>query len=136
MKPAKVKKIINSILLLSSLIGYLQWGGNRHAFIVETEVLVLGKLFTHPIEVAHPFTIIPLAGQLLLLYTLFQKEPGKWPSFAGIGFIGILMLLVLFTGLASLKTATILSCLPFLITAVIAAIYYRKYPKQRKLIAQ
>ena len=67
-------KILNTLLVLSSLIGYLEWSGNNHLFIVEAEREIILKLFTDPNSIIHPLIILPIGGQILLLLTLFQKN--------------------------------------------------------------
>lgn len=128
---AAVKKIINLALVIFSMLGYMEWGNHYHAFVIQGEMEVLAKLFTDPMAALHPFTVIPFLGQMMLLYTLFQKEPGKWLSFAGIACTSLLLLLILFIGIISLRTGTILSVLPFIATAVYAVYLHRKYPLKK-----
>ena len=47
----------------------------------------------------HPLILIPLLGQLLLVYTLFEKRPTKLYTFLGLGGIGMLFLFILVIGL-------------------------------------
>ncbi|MFN8252018.1 MAG: hypothetical protein U0V75_09070 [Ferruginibacter sp.] len=129
--PATVKKVTNLALVIFSMLGYLQWGNNYHAFLFEGEKEVLSKLFTDPLAALHPFTIIPLLGQIILLYTLFQKEPGKWQTFTGIACIGLLLLLILFIGIISLRAGTVVSVLPFM-TAAVYAIYLHRRSSLKK----
>jgi hypothetical protein len=56
-------------------------------------------------------------GQLLLLFTLFQKTPNKILTFAGTAGIGILILLMFVIGLITLSYKITLSTIPFLIIA-------------------
>jgi hypothetical protein len=70
-------KILNLGLILTSVFGYLEWGSGNHAFMFQAEAELLGKLFTDPASVVHPFTLLPLAGQLMLEITWFQPKPGK-----------------------------------------------------------
>ncbi len=109
------KKIYNILLIITSLIGYLEWGQTNSQFLFQMETDIIFKLFTDTTSIIHPLIIIPLAGQILLLISLFQAEPGKWLSFIGIGSIGILFLLVLLAGVLSMNFKIILSSLPFLI---------------------
>jgi len=71
------RKAYNLGLLLTSLIGYLEWGGNNNTFLFQAEGEILSKLFTDPGSVVHPFTLLPMTGQLILIVTLFLKEPTK-----------------------------------------------------------
>lgn len=77
----------------------------------------MSKLLTDPASVLHPFTLLPLVGQMILLWTLFQKQPGKWLTFTGLAGIGILILFMFVIGLISLNYKIVLSTLPFLIVA-------------------
>lgn len=67
-------KLLNFLLIVTSLLGYLEWGGDNHIFLFKAEAEILSKLFTDPLSVLHPFTLLPLAGQIILLITLFQKK--------------------------------------------------------------
>lgn len=109
------KKILNILLIITSLIGYLEWGQNNSQFLFQIETELFIKLFSDTTSIIHPLILIPLAGQILLIISLFQAEPGKWLSFIGIGSIGILFLFILLAGILSMNFKIILSSLPFLI---------------------
>ncbi|MEZ4841033.1 MAG: hypothetical protein R2821_05835 [Flavobacteriaceae bacterium] len=111
-------RLLNIGLLLSSLIGYLEWGGDKKMFLFQIEGEVLSKLFTDPLGILHPLTTLPLLGQLLLIISLFQKKPNKLLTCLGLGCIGILIVLIFFVGLISLNYKTILSAIPFLVIAI------------------
>ncbi len=116
-------------LILTSLIGYLEWGGGNHAFLGEIEFEVLSKLISDPVSAIHPFTILPLVGQIILMITLFQKEPNKRMSHIGIALIAFLFVFVLFIGLLSMNWKVMLSTLPFIILAVM----HIRISRKRKL---
>ena len=118
-------KILNLVLILTSLIGYLEWGDNQ-MFLAEMEVDVLSKLIKDPMSVLHPLTILPLIGQLFLLITLFQKTPSKILTYFGIGGIGVLFLIMLIVGIISKNIWISISVLPFLITAILTIMHHRK----------
>ncbi len=120
------KKILNGLALLTSLFGYLEWGGGNGAFLFQAELEVLRKLFSDPVSAAHPFTLLPLLGQVLLLVTLLQKEPSKWLTIIGIASIGILLLLMAFIGVISFNLKILLSTIPFIATAILAIREARK----------
>lgn len=109
------KKILNILLIITSLIGYLEWGQNNSQFLFQIETELFIKLFSDTTSIIHPLILIPLAGQILLIISLFQAEPGKWLSFIGISSIGILFLFILLAGILSMNFKIILSSLPFLI---------------------
>lgn len=119
-------KILNFLLLITSLIGYLEWGGNNHIFLLKAEAEIISKLFSDPASVLHPFTIIPMVGQTMLLITLFQKQPSKVLTYISIGGLGILLGFMFVIGLMGLNYKIIFSTIPFLVVAVLAIMHYRK----------
>lgn len=122
-------KTLNLLLILTSLIGYLEWGGGTHTFLFQAEYEILAKLFNDPESVFHPFVLLPLFGQLLLLITLFQKQPGRLLSFLGIGTIGLLLVFMFVIGLLGMNFKILGSTLPFMATVAIALRHYRKQTK-------
>lgn len=121
-----MKKRSILLLLLSSLIGYLEWGGGNHGFLFELELVVFQKLWNSPASAIHPFTILPLVGQVLLLVTLFQKKPTKALFIAGLVCLSTIILMLFAIGLMSMNWKIIVCSLPFLIIAVVAVIDLRK----------
>jgi hypothetical protein len=119
-------KILNSLLIITSLLGYLEWSGNSHSFLFLAEGEVLSKLFTDPISTLNPFIILPLIGQLMLIVTLFQKMPSKTLSYLSIGSLGVLLAFMFVIGLMSLNYKIIISTIPFITVSVIVIRYYRK----------
>ena len=117
-------KLLNLGLILSSLFGYLEWGDDNSMFLFQGELDVLSKLFTEPASVIHPFTLLPLIGQILLIITLFQKEPGKLLTFLGMGGIGILLLLICYIGLIGPNFKMLFSTLPFLVIGVLTIMHH------------
>lgn len=120
------KKILNLLVVLTSLFGYLEWGSGNSAFLFQAEWEVLRRLFSEPLAVIHPFTLLPLLGQVLLFVTLFQKEPSRPLTFIGIACLGVLLLLMVFIGAISLNYKIFLSTIPFIVTAVFAIREARK----------
>lgn len=123
-------KFLNLLLILTSLIGYLEWGKDNKSFLFQAETEVLAKLFSDPASVLHPFTLLPLFGQLILLFTLFQKEPGRLLTYIGLGCLGILLLLMFVIGLISMNFKILISTIPFLVTGVYVIIHFRKSKRQ------
>lgn len=124
-------KILNLLLIITSLFGYLEWSGNNSSFLFQSEYDVLTKIFTEPKTVVHPFTIIPLVGQILLLITLFQKKPSKMLTYIGIACLGLLLGFIFFIGITSLNFKILISTLPFLATAIYTIFYLRKQRQTR-----
>lgn len=107
-------KLLNLGLILTSLLGYLEWGQENSSFLFEIELDIMTKIATDPSSVMHPFIVLPLLGQVLLVITLFQKKPGKLLTFLGLGCIGILFIMLFIVGLLSQNYQILISTLPFL----------------------
>ncbi len=119
-------KILNLLLIITSLIGYLEWGGDNHVFLFQGETEIIIKLFTNPASVIHPFILLPLVGQILLLITLFQKSPSKILTYFSITGLGLLLCFMFVIGLLSMNFKIVLSTIPFMITAVLTIRNFRK----------
>jgi len=119
-------KILNFLLIVTSLIGYLEWGGDNHAFLFQAESEMIAKLFSAPTSVLHPFSILPMIGQIILLVTLFQKKPSIILTYIGIGGLGILLGFMFVIGLISLNYKIVFSTIPFIIVSVFTIRHYRK----------
>ncbi|MFM2157509.1 MAG: hypothetical protein RL516_2258 [Bacteroidota bacterium] len=104
-------------LIITSLFVYLSWGKESAAFLFQMEYEIISKLFTNPLSALHPFTIIPLLGQILLLISLFQKTPNVVLLKIGIGCLLFLIGFVLIVGLLSRRISIIVSTLPFITLA-------------------
>lgn len=113
------RKGLHLLLVLTSMIVYLEWGGGNQSFLVEAEKELFIKLLSDPLSVMHPFTVLPLVGQFLLMASLFMKNPPKWLSWLGMGCIGILVFFILFVGLLSGSIKIIGSTIPFMLILTI-----------------
>lgn len=120
-------KILNTLLLLTSLIGYLEWGGNNHLFIAEAEREIILKLYTETNSVIHPLILLPISGQLLLLFTLIQKKTNRMLSFIGITALGCLLYFMLFVGIISLNYKIIISTLPFFLLSIYSVKFHQLF---------
>ena len=120
-------KILNFLLIIFSLFGYLEWSGNNHLFLFEAEIEIFSKLFTSPISVLHPFIILPIISQFLLLFTLFQKKPSKKLTYISIFGLGILFVFMLFIGIISLNYKIALSTIPFILVSLVTMLHHRKF---------
>ena len=118
-------KILNFLLIITSLIGYLEWGGDNHIFLFQGEAEIVYKLFTNPGSVMHPFILLPLIAQILLLITLFQKSPGKKLTYISIAGLGLLLIFMFIIGLISFNFKILLSTIPFLIVVVLTIRHLR-----------
>jgi hypothetical protein len=106
-------------LIITSLFVYLSWGKESTAFLFQMEYEIISKLFTNPLSALHPFTVIPLLGQILLLISLFQKTPNVVLLKIGIGCLLFLIGFVLIVGLLSRRISIIVSTLPFITLALV-----------------
>lgn len=120
-------KILNLGLILTSLFGYLEWGENNSMFLFQGEWEVLSTLFSDPLSIIHPFTMLPLLGQILLISTLFQKQPGRIRTFLGLGGIGVLLLLIFIAGIMGSNFKIVLSTLPFFVCAFLVVRHYVRH---------
>lgn len=118
-------KILSLLLILTSLLGYLEWGQDNESFLFQAEMEIISKLFTNPQSVIHPFILLPLIGQILLLTTLLQKRPNKVLTYIGLLGIGILLAFMFVIGLLSANYKIALSTIPFLVTAFITVRHHR-----------
>ena len=124
--PFKISKALNIGLMLTSLTGYLEWGKGNHLFLFQAQMQILSKLFSDPLSVIHPFILLPLAGQLILLFTLFQKKPSRLLTFAGMACLSLLLVFMFVIGLLSINLKILVSTLPFMITGILVIIYHVK----------
>ena len=106
-------------LLLTSLIGYLEWGGDHAEFLAIMEWQVIQKAFKGPESVIHPLVILPFLGQVFLIYRSVKPNSPEWISYLGILFIGLLILMILVVGILAMNFKIIISALPFLTFAVL-----------------
>jgi hypothetical protein len=119
-------KILNFFLIITSLLGYLEWGGNSHSFLFQAEAEIFSKIFTDPISAIHPFTILPLIGQVILIFTLFQRIPSKALTYISVGSLGILLGFMFVIGLISLNYKIFFSTIPFIIVSILTIRHYKK----------
>jgi len=110
-----MKKLLNSLLLLSSFFGYLEWPPDNHGFIFQLEAEIIQLVKTKAASLAHPFIILPFIGQVLLLTSLFQSSPNRWLTLTGLLCTGLLMLLLFVIGLLTAHTGIVASTLPYLL---------------------
>ena len=117
-------KLLNAGLVLTSLLGYLEWGSDNSMYLFQMERDILSKLFSDPASMIHPLIVLPILGQILLIITLFQKQPKKLLTYLGIGGIGLLLFLMLFIGLLEMNARIVLSTLPFLSISIVTLQYH------------
>ncbi len=119
-------KVLNFLLIVTSLLGYLEWSGDSHIFLFQGEWEIIIKLFRNPLSVLHPFIALPMIGQIILAVTLFQKNPNKILTYISIGSLGVLLVFMFLIGLISLNYKIFISTIPFIVVAVLTVLHFRK----------
>jgi hypothetical protein len=112
-----MKRIINVCLFISFLFCYLEWGAGNSDFIFQMEYDVFAKSLQGT-SVLHPLIILPFLGQLILLFTIFQKIPNKKLTLISICLLGTLVLMILLVGMLALNLRIIGSTIPFIAVAI------------------
>jgi len=120
-------RLVNIGLLLAFSICYLEWGGGNSSFIFQAEYELFKKTDNLLSSLTHPLILAGLAGQILLLYSIFSKKPKKMLNTIGILILSPVVLLAFLAGALSLNFKMIAASLPFIILAVV---YFLKYRKQ------
>ena len=119
-------RIYTVLLLLTSLAGFMEWGTGSSAFLFETEMFVLSKMFTDFFSVLHPLILLPLAGQLMLLAAVFQRRPSRFLLFGGIILLSLIMVVILIAGILGVNPRMVLSVAPFFTVGAFTVIEARK----------
>jgi hypothetical protein len=120
------EKILHLLLILTSLIAYMEWGGNNAAFLFQAEAQVLTNFFRSPQSALHPLTILPFLGQVLLLIALLMPKPPKALSLLGMVGLGSLIGVLFIFGLLAFQWKTVLSTLPFLLVSTLTIRHLRR----------
>lgn len=120
------EKVLSVLLILTSLLGYLEWGQGQHLFLLQAEGEILLKLWSDPKSVLHPLILMPLAGQILLAITIVQKTPSRILVYIGMGSLSMLLGLMCIIGIISINLKILFSTLPFLAMSVYTLIHFRK----------
>jgi len=121
-----IVRVLLFLLLLSSLFVFLDWGKGNQMYLYQIEGEILNKLFSNPKSVLHPFIILPLIGQILLLFALLSNTNYKKIIISGIVCIGILVFFILVVGILSNNIKISLSTLPFLVLSILIFLNLRK----------
>ena len=122
-------KVLNFALLLSSFIGYLEWGKDQSNFLIESEIEVITKAFSDIGAIIHPFILLPLLGQLLLIITLFQKTPSKTITYIGMICLAILLVFIFISGIIIFNIKILASATPFVVTMFLIIRHYKQLKK-------
>ncbi len=112
-------KILTILLIISSFIGYLEWPGNNHGFLIVMQYeIIFGKYFDLK-NFFHPVILLPLIGEILLIITLFQGKPSKKLLFTGMACLSVIMFIIFIVGITSLNIKIFASSIPFFIIGFI-----------------
>lgn len=122
------KLLISLSLLLSSLCVYLEWGGGNAMFIYEMEWQILSSKLRDLSSLIHPFVLLPLIGQLVLLMNIFTKRKDCILIYIGWACISLLMIMIMLAAVLSFNIKSLVSVIPFIICSVWAL----KKCKQKK----
>ncbi len=122
-----MKKIALLCLLITSLLGYMEWGGGNTAFLFQAEYQIFTQNNSDGSTFTHPFVLLPLLGQLLLCIAIMQKSADRRLVVAAVVGIGILYLMLLLVGIIGLNWKVILGALPFILNAIwVIRLFYMK----------
>jgi len=125
-------KLLSALLILTSLMGYLEWGQGQHLFLLQAEGEIMIKLWRDPKSVLHPLILMPLLGQILLAITIVQRTPSRILFYLGTGSLLILLGLMFLIGIISFNLKILFSTLPFLAMSVVTLIHFMKTSAVRK----
>jgi len=119
------KKIINFCLLLSFQFGYLEWGGGKHLFIFQAVIEIFQQAAKNILSILHPMILVPFAGEIALLYTLFQHKPNTILSYLGLASLSVFMLLLFFIGALGMHFKILSSTIPFILIGLMQIKIFR-----------
>ncbi len=111
-------RFISSLILISSLIPNLNWGGENHAFLFQIELEIIKKLCSDPAQVIHPLIIIPVLSQVIII-TFGLFIPKVRPVYIGIIGLFLLFIFIFLAGFLSSNLWVILSAVPFVISSIL-----------------
>lgn len=120
------KRMLQILILFSSFIVYLSWGKDQSKHIYEIEWDIVKRVFTDIKSVLHPFILLPLLGQSILFFTLFQKKMNNKLILFAIILLSILILFILFIGIVQKDIKIISFALPFTVLSIYRVFFCRK----------
>lgn len=120
------KRLIHLGLFLTSLVCYLEWGSDRSGFLFQMELEVFQAGAQSLSSILHPLVLIPMLGQIILLITVFQRNPSRRLAVIATLALGVLVLVILLVGILVFNVKIILSTLPFLGLAVVYLFFMKR----------
>lgn len=112
-------KLIILALLLTSLLGYTEWGKNQSILVFQMEYELFFGSKGSLNSFLHPFIALPLLGQFVLIFQLFLVTPKRRWILSGASLIALLYPLYFAVGIVTLKYKIVISTLPFLFFYVV-----------------
>lgn len=116
----KNKRVVNGLVIITFLLGYMEWGTDNKAFIFQAVAALFTSIPNDFYGLLNPFVLIPFAGIIMLAITLFQLSPNRKLSVIGLACLGVLIVFLFFIGLLSGNYKIILSTIPFLTVAALS----------------
>lgn len=113
-----MQRFILISLILSPLVCYLEWSGDSSSFLFQMEYLLFFKSANASENFTHPLVLLPFIGQVLILFTVFQKKPNKKLALTGQILLSLIVIMVLLSGILSKNIKIISSTLPFIATTI------------------
>jgi hypothetical protein len=120
-----MKKLLNILLIMTSLIGYLEWP-NNHGFLFQLQYELLFGSARDFKNFLHPAILFPMTGELILIFTMFQKIPDRILTLIGLACVAVIMILLMIVGVASTNIKIAGSTIPFFITTYFVLKYNLK----------
>jgi hypothetical protein len=111
-----MKRLALFSVFVAFLFCYLEWPPDNSMFVFNAVYLILFQQGDLQNNLIHPAILLPLLGELILLYQVFQKTPSKRWAIVGMALPGLLVLLLLFIGIAGQNIRIIAGVLPFLVS--------------------
>jgi|GEM_PF-550667 len=113
------RKLLILLCLLSFCFCYFEWGGGHSGLLIGIEYSLLIEGAGKGNFMTHPFVLMPLMGQILLLTALLFRRFSGWLSFAGLVLCSTLAGLLLLGGIISGKLVATGSTIPFWVFAIL-----------------
>lgn len=82
-------------------------------FLFQAEADILKNIFRQPENYLHPFILLPLFGQVLLLVAFLRPKVANWIQMAGMLCLALIIFMILFIGIIEPSWKMILSASPF-----------------------
>lgn len=125
-----MKQVINLALLIAFLICYLEWPPNNSMFVYMAEYEIFNNKKNWVSNFTHPLILVGFIAQLLLLYSIINKNTSHKLNSIGILLLTPLVLLFFVVGILSFNIKITLSTLPYLILVVFYFYWHKKQNKK------